>query len=192
MINARAETLAQKSSFRKSLKARRCLVLVDGFYEWCKVKGSRTKVPMRFVLKSREPFAFAGLWDTWEKPDGGELQSFTIITTEANELLGPVHDRMPVILRQEDDDMCLDLDLKDVGKLLPVLRPYPSEKMEAYQVSTLVNSPKNDTPECIVDLSSHGMDEVDDLSDKVSRIYIATLVVTLLYWVRSFSTTWID
>ncbi|MCI0526850.1 MAG: SOS response-associated peptidase, partial [Nitrospira sp.] len=151
MINARAETVAQKPSFKKSLKHKRCLVVADSFYEWRKVNGGRTKIPMRFVFKSREPFAFAGLWDTWQNPEGGELRSFTIITTGANAVLQPIHDRMPVILRQQDEDLWLDPDLKDVDKLVPLLIPYSSEEMEGYEVSTLVNSPKNDTPACILE-----------------------------------------
>jgi len=149
MINARAETLTQKTSFKKSFKERRCLVLADGFYEWRKTERKGVKIPIRFVLKSREPFAFAGLWDVWQKPDGDKLLSFTIITTEANDLLRSVHDRMPVILHEKDEDKWLDTDLKDVNKLVPLLTPYPSNMVEGYEVSTLVNSPKNDTPECI-------------------------------------------
>lgn len=147
MINARAETLAEKPSFRKPLERRRCLVLADGFYEWRKEAGS-ANIPIRFVLKSREPFAFAGLWDTWRAPDGKELVSFTIVTTEANELLRPVHDRMPVILRREDEERWLDPDLKDSARLLPLLRPYAAAEMEAYEVSMLVNSPRNDVLAC--------------------------------------------
>jgi putative SOS response-associated peptidase YedK len=156
MINARAETLTQKPSFKNSFKGRRCLVLADGFYEWRKTEKKSVKIPMRFVLKSREPFAFAGLWDAWQKPDGDILLSFTIITTEANDLMRSIHDRMPVILREKDEGMWLDPDLKDVKKLIPLLTPYPSDMMEGYEVSTLVNSPKNDTPECI---ESRGIDD---------------------------------
>ena len=98
MINARAETLAEKPSFRKSFERRRCLILADGFYEWRKIDGSKKKIPMRFALKNKEPFAFAGLWDVWKNPDGDNLQSFTIITTQANDFLRAVHDRMIQIL----------------------------------------------------------------------------------------------
>ena len=153
LINARAETLAEKPSFRQSLKRRRCLVLADGFYEWRKVPTGRTKIPMRFVLRSREPFAFAGLWDIWGKPDGSELQSFTIITTEANDLLRPVHNRMPVILPQEAEDEWLDPEVRQVGTLTPLLKPFPSGMMEAYEVSTRVNSPRNDAPDCIEEVT---------------------------------------
>nr|MBI3612630.1 SOS response-associated peptidase [Nitrospirota bacterium] len=140
MINARAETVAEKPSFKKNLERRRCLVPACGFYEWRKMDGAKNKIPMRFVLKSHEPFAFAGLWDAWKQPDGTELRSFTIITTTANDVLRPVHDRMPVILLQEDTD---------AQKMTPLLSQYPADAMESFEVSTLVNSPKNDRPECI-------------------------------------------
>ncbi len=149
MINARAETLPQKASFRKPFRERRCLILADGFYEWRKAEGKGKKIPIRFVLPSRKPFAFAGLWDIWKKPDGSLLHTFTIITTQANELLRPVHDRMPVILQPEDEDLWLDPNLKDVTRLTPLLTPYPANALEAYDVSTIVNSPKNDVPECV-------------------------------------------
>lgn len=148
MINARAETLAEKPSFKKPFERRRCLVLADGFYEWRKTPGV-TKVPMRFVLKSREPFAFAGLWDLWRASDGKEITSFTIVTTEANDLLRPVHDRMPVILRREDEERWLDSNQADPSRFLPLLRPYPAAEMEGYDVSTVVNSPRNDVPACV-------------------------------------------
>ncbi|MBI2069471.1 MAG: SOS response-associated peptidase [Elusimicrobia bacterium] len=150
MINARAETLTQKSTFKKSFERKRCLVLADGFYEWRKIDGIKRKIPMRIMLKNKEPFAFAGLWDVWKKPDGSELRSFTIITTEPNDFMRPIHNRMPVILRQKDEEMWLDPDLKDTSKLLPLLAPYSSKEMGAYEVSTIVNSPQNDDPQCIV------------------------------------------
>lgn len=149
LINARAETITQKPSFKEPLKTRRCLVLADGFYEWQKTEKKNVKIPMRFVLKNGEPFALAGLWDLWQKPDGDKLLSFTIITTNANDLVGRIHDRMPVILRKEDEDIWLDTNSKGIDKLVSLLKPYPSDMMEGYEVSTLVNSPKNDTPECI-------------------------------------------
>ncbi len=147
MINARAETLSEKPSFKRLIAKRRCLVLSDGFYEWRK-EGKR-KAPMRIRLKTGEPFGFAGLWDSWRKPDGSDLQTFTIITTEANELLKPIHDRMPVILLKEAEQQWLGFDVKDTSELLSLLKPYPSDLMEAYDVSLLVNSPRNDLPECI-------------------------------------------
>ena len=147
MINARAETVAEKPSFRNSFKRRRCLVPADGFYEWKKPTGGGRKIPMRIVLKDKEPFAFAGLWDTWVNPEGEEVESFTIITTQANELLRRIHDRMPVILAEEQEATWLDQDA-DAQELLSMLKPFPGE-MEAYPVSTLVNSPSNDDQRCI-------------------------------------------
>ena len=122
MINARAETVAERPSFRTALQRRRCLVLADGFYEW-KGKGSG-KRPMRIVMASGEPFAFAGLWDAWRDPKGEVLRSCTIITTSANELLSPIHDRMPVILPRELESLWLDHDIQDPAALDGILRPY--------------------------------------------------------------------
>ena len=141
MINARAETVAEKPSFRTALRQRRCLVLADGFYEWQRTEGRRR--PMRITLKSREPFAFAGLWGTWRNPKGDIITSCTVITTLANDLLSPVHDRMPVILPRDLESFWLDLHIQDLVTLSDVLTPYPSEAMEAYEVSSLVNSPSN-------------------------------------------------
>src|SRR3990170_2727696 len=148
MINAKSETLTEKPSFRKPFKEKHCLVLADGFYEWEKT-DKKNKVPYRFVLKNRQPFAFAGLWDVWKTPEGDTLLSFTIITTRANELMERIHDRMPVILHEKDEAKWLDPEFKDTEKLSSLLQPYPSEQMVAYKVSTIVNSPKNDTPSCI-------------------------------------------
>ncbi len=147
MINARAETLAEKPSFKRLIGKRRCVVLADGFYEWRKER--KRKVPMRIRLKSEDPFGFAGLWDSWRKPDGHELLSFTIITTDANESLRPIHDRMPVILAAESERMWLDPGITEAARLRPLLKPHPSDLMEAYEVSTLVNSPRNDLRACI-------------------------------------------
>ena len=151
MINARAETLAKKASFKQPLKRTRCLIPADGFYEWKKDPTGRTKTPMRIVLKSGELFVFAGLWDTWKDPEGKEIRSYTIITTNAIDVLKPIHDRMPVILKPEDEDAWLNPGM-DVMKLMDLLKPYLG-KMEAYPVSKLVNSPRNDTVECIQQLN---------------------------------------
>ena len=148
MINARAEMVAERPSFRTALQRRRCLVLADGFYEW-KGKGSG-KRPMRIVMASGEPFAFAGLWDAWRDPKGEVLRSCTIITTSANELLSPIHDRMPVILPRELESLWLDHDIRDYATLGGILTPYITDEMEAYEVSSLVNSPANDGPEMVV------------------------------------------
>ena len=146
MINARAETAAEKPAFRTALRRRRCLVLADGFYEWRKVEGSKAKRPMRIVLKTGEPFAFAGLWEEWRNPDGVLVPSCTIITTTPNDLLAPIHDRMPVILSRDAEPLWLDASIGDPGLLANVLRPYPADAMDAYEVSSLVNSAVNDTP----------------------------------------------
>ncbi len=148
MINAKAETVSEKPSFRKPFKEKRCLVLVDGFYEW-KKPDKKNKIPFRCVLKSRDPFAFAGLWDSWKDPNGDELLTFTIIATSANELMSTIHDRMPVILHEKDESKWLDPEFKDTNKLRSLLQPFPSSMMEAYEVSSIVNSPKNETPKCI-------------------------------------------
>ena len=153
MINARAETLLEKPSFKQLVGTRRCLVPADGFYEWR--REGKHKVPMWIHLKGREPFAFAGLWDYWRDPAGDkELYSFTIITTEANALLRRHHTRMPVIYDKEMGRQWLEESFGDQPMILAaVLRPWPSELMEAHDVSTLVNSPENDTPECIEPVS---------------------------------------
>src|SRR3989338_5192885 len=139
MINARQETLAEKPSFRGLLKSRRCLVLADGFYEW-KAIGKR-KQPHYIRLKSQDPFCFAGLWSEWMSPDGSEIQSCTIITTQPNELMQMIHNRMPVILPRKAREMWLDPLITRKEELLDLLKPYSAEEMEAFPVSTLVNSP---------------------------------------------------
>ncbi len=142
MINARAETLAEKPAFRAALKKRRCIIPADGFYEWQKL--GEGKQPLRIVLKSREPFGFAGLWEHWKSPEGEEVLSCTIITTAANELLKAVHERMPVILTRDAEAAWLDPKTQDPERLLPLLRQYPAEEMEFYKVSRDVNSPAID------------------------------------------------
>jgi putative SOS response-associated peptidase YedK len=148
MINARAETIAEKPAFKKALHERRCIIMSDGFYEWAK-KG-QAKQPMYIVNRDGTPFGFAGLWDRWQPPEGGEpVESCTIITTDANELVGAFHDRMPVILGPEDYDSWLDPAIREPERLLPLLKSYPAAKMEAYPVSPVVNSPANESPECV-------------------------------------------
>lgn len=148
MINARAETVAEKPSFRTALRRRRCLVLADGFYEWQRTNGG--KRPMRIAMASGEPFAFAGLWDTWRDEEGEAVTSCTIITTEANDLIRPIHERMPVILRPAMEDLWLTREVQDPGVLREALMPHDPGVMKAHEVSTLVNSPANDGPELIV------------------------------------------
>ena len=147
MINARAETVAEKPAFRDALRRRRCLVLADGFYEWQRTGAA--KRPMRIVMRTGEPFAFAGLWSVWRDPDGNRIPSCAIITTAANDLLRPIHDRMPVILPREMEEFWLDGSVEDPGVLNSALTPHIDDSLEAYEVSTLVNAAANDVPEVI-------------------------------------------
>lgn len=147
LINARSETAHEKASFKHALKRRRCLLLSDGFYEW-KREDDR-KVPMHIQVKKGEPFAMAGLWEKW-KSGGETFYTCTILTTSANELMENIHSRMPVILEKDMEDLWLDPELDDINVLRNCMRPFSSENMNAYEVSPLVNSPKNDEPECIV------------------------------------------
>ena len=148
MINARSESVAEKPAFRSSFKRKRCLVLADGFYEWRKVEGGK-KQPWYFRLQSGEPFAFAGLWASWNKGGGPPVESCTILTTDANPLVSTVHPRMPVILDPEEYDLWLDPSVEDRERLEAALDPLDVEKMIAYPVSTRVNSPANDEPSVI-------------------------------------------
>lgn len=146
MINARAETVAEKPSFRTAFKRQRCLIPADGFYEWKNTPDG--KEPMRIGLKSWEPFAFAGLWEVWRSPDNEVITSCAIVTTQANEFMEPIHNRMPVILPRGAESIWLDNEA-DAGILQELLMPQSAPDMEAYQVSKLVNSPRNDEPACI-------------------------------------------
>lgn len=150
LINARAETLAEKPSFRTALKRRRCLVVADGFYEW-KKEGAR-KIPMYIQMDDGRPFGFAGLWEVWQPPDGSLLKTCTIITTEPNALTETIHNRMPAILPPEAYDAWLRPGELPAEEVLPLLRPYDARRMKATPVSTRVNSPSVDSPECILPL----------------------------------------
>lgn len=148
MINARSETVADKPAFRTAFRRRRCLVLADGYYEW--VGKSKPKQPYYIRMADESPFAFAGLWERWQDPETETpLDSCTIITTESNELTKPIHHRMPVILPAQAHEQWLDTREQAPDRLLPLLRPFPSEPMRADMVSTLVNSPRNDSAACI-------------------------------------------
>jgi putative SOS response-associated peptidase YedK len=148
LINARAETVANAPAFRSAFKARRCLVPADGFYEWQK-RSKGSKQPFHFHFQDGRPFAFAGLWEHWHSPDGELVDSYTFLTTAANEVMKPVHDRMPVILDPADYDRWLDR--KRPGEALtPLLRPYEGKGLVAEPVSTFVNNPRHEGPECIV------------------------------------------
>lgn len=150
LINARAETVAEKPAFRAAFKRQRCLVVADGFYEWQQHEGK--KQPFYFRLQDGQPFGFAGLWEQWKSPEGEKIASCTILTTIANELLQPIHHRMPVILQQQDYDLWLNPQVQTPEPLQQLLHPYPSETMTAHAVSTIVNNPKHNSPECIMPL----------------------------------------
>jgi putative SOS response-associated peptidase YedK len=146
LANARSETAATKPSFRRAFRSRRCLVVADGFYEWQRTNGG--KQPYFVRLQSDRPFGLAGLWERWAKGEE-PVESCTILTTDANGLMKPIHQRMPVIIPREQYDLWLDPRCQDTKTLAKLLRPYPSQDMLAYRVSTLVNDPQNDGPRCI-------------------------------------------
>ncbi len=147
MINARAETVSEKPAFRGPFRNRRCLILADGFYEW--QQEGRRKQPFYIRLKDRRPFAFAGLWDRWEPPGGEAVESCTILTTEPNDVLRPIHERMPVIVDPQAYNLWLDPTVQSVEAIRPILQHYPADRMEAYPVSLLVNNPHHDAPACL-------------------------------------------
>jgi putative SOS response-associated peptidase YedK len=155
MINARAETVAEKPSFKRPLKSRRCLIAADGFYEWQKYEDG-SKQPYFIHLQKNEPFAFAGLWEHWEGKDelkGKVIESCTIIVTRANRLMQPIHDRMPVILPPKHYKEWLNPDIHDPKPLLPLLMPLDPELMEAWPVSSAVNNPRNEGEELLTRIS---------------------------------------
>jgi len=142
MINARSETVTEKPSFREAFQRRRCLIPSSGFYEW-KREGTR-KQPFYFKMKDEQPFAFAGLWEHWEGEGGEAIESCTILTTEANEVLAPVHDRMPVIVAPENYELWLDPTMNKTEPVTPLLRPYSAERMSSHPVGLSVNNPQYD------------------------------------------------
>jgi putative SOS response-associated peptidase YedK len=150
-INAKSETVAEKPAFRSAFKKRRCLVIATGFYEW--QKRGPVKQPMWIGLRGKQPFAFAGLWEHWQPAEGEPLETCTIITTEPNDLMVPIHNRMPVILAPTSYDQWLDPTFQQAEPLKALLRPYPSEELTAYPVSTLVNNPRHDAPQCLEPVS---------------------------------------
>ena len=147
LINARAETLTEKPSFRRALERRRCLVLADGFYEW-QIAGKQRQ-PQYVSLASGEPFAMAGLWERWRPPAGAPVYSCAIVTTSANPLLEPIHPRMPVILPPDLEAAWLDPEATDAGLLTSLLTPYPAGAMQCRRVSPFVNSAASEGPECL-------------------------------------------
>ncbi len=151
MINARAETVADKPSFRAAFRRRRCLVPADGFYEW--QRSGSSKQPYYIAMQDGAPFAFAGLWEYWEGADGSALESCTLLTTEPNELMVSIHSRMPVIIARQDYDDWMSSgsedETRDLSLLRHLLRPYPAREMKAYPVTKYVNSPRNEGVDCI-------------------------------------------
>ena len=147
LINARGETVAQKPSFRSALRHSRCLIIASGFYEW--QQQENRKQPFYIQQIDRLPFALAGLWSSWQSPDGKTISTCTIITTKANEIMIPIHKRMPVILESNNYDLWLDPTVQQPELLQPLFIPSESNKLEAYPVTTLVNNPRHDSPECL-------------------------------------------
>lgn len=151
MINAKSETAAEKPAFRHAFQRQRCLVPADSFFEW-KTLDARTKQPYLIRRRDRQPFAFAGIWDRWrsrERAQDSVIESFTILTTDPNDLVRDVHDRMPVIIHPDDYDRWLDPRIEDPAQLKPLLAPLPAEHMEMHPVSRRVNKPEHDDPSCI-------------------------------------------
>jgi putative SOS response-associated peptidase YedK len=148
LINAKSETLIEKPSFKSSYESKRCVIIANGFYEW--KKEEKQKTPMHIKMIDSSIFPIAGLWSTYTKTDGSKLHTATIITTEANTLVSTIHDRMPVILTEENKKIWLNPQIKDTSILQKLLKPYDASLMQSYPVSSLVNSATNDTPECIV------------------------------------------
>lgn len=150
MINARAETVADKPAFKRLLKTKRCIIPADGFYEW--KKDGTSKQPYRILMSDGSLFSFAGLYDTWEDPEGKKLNTCTIITTTPNSLMEDIHDRMPVILRPEDEADWLGRDNDDVESLLKLLKPYDAAKMRAYKVPSAVGNVRNNSKDLLEDI----------------------------------------
>jgi putative SOS response-associated peptidase YedK len=152
LINARAETLAEKPSFRNAYRRRRCLIIADGFYEWKQDPTKKNKIPVYIHLKNGSPFAFAGLWEIWNSPDGSEIRTCAIITTQPNSLMETIHNRMPVILAQGAYQRWLAPEEQKPDQLSDLLVPYPSNEMVAFPISKMVNNTQNDSPDLITPL----------------------------------------
>src|SRR3989442_2878162 len=153
-INAKSETVAELPTFRTAFRKRRCLIPTDAFYEWKQEGG--LKQPVYICMKDREPFAFAGLWEHWERSERESIDSCVLLTSEPNELLAPIHNRMPVILDPQDYDLWLDPDVQEVSRLKPLLRPYALEQMTYYPVNLRVNNPRNDDALCVDPMTRTG------------------------------------
>ena len=155
LVNARSETAAEKPAFRTALRRRRCLVAADGFYEWAPPASGRRGPKQPYLFRNRDGslLAIAGLWEHWEDPQDGRLETCTLLTTDANEQVRPVHDRMPVLLDPRDFARWLDPDLTDAARVLPLLVPAPPSRLEGFAVSLHVNDPRHDDPTCIQPLA---------------------------------------
>jgi len=147
LINARSETIAEKPSFRQAIKYRRCLIPASGFYEWRR-EGEK-KTPLYIRLNDGAPMVFAGIWESWKGPDGKTTDSCSILTTATNDLMEPIHDRMPVILRSSNWEQWLDRDMRDPEKLKPLYQPFPGKEIEMFLVSPMVNSVMNHSPDLV-------------------------------------------
>jgi putative SOS response-associated peptidase YedK len=147
LINARSETVAEKPTFRHAIKYRRCIVPTSGFYEWDHSGGK--KQPYYIQLADQSPMCLAGVWESWKAPDGSELETFAILTTSANKLVEPIHDRMPVILYPDTFNLWLSHNMHDPEQLQLLYQPFPAEEMHAFKVPDLVNNPRFDSPACI-------------------------------------------
>ena len=147
LINARCETVNEKPSFRQAFRQRRCIIPASGFYEWVRQDGK--KLPYYVRMTDGSPMPFAGIWETWRSAEGQVLESCAILTTAANATVAPIHDRMPVILHPDEFSLWLDRQVHDIEKLSPLFSPYPADRLISYPVSTRVNSPATDGPECV-------------------------------------------
>jgi putative SOS response-associated peptidase YedK len=161
MINAKAESIFEKPAFKDSAMTKRCVVLADSFYEW--KKDNNEKIPMRILMKNQKIFSIAGLWTTYKKEDGTKLHTVTLLTTTPNDIMKSIHDRMPVILNERDEKIWLDPNVKNEKIIKDLLKPYPSEMMMSYQVSSIVNNSRNETPDCIIEIE--GRNNKQDLFD---------------------------
>jgi len=151
MINARCETVTEKPAFRQAIKYRRCIIPVSGFYEW-ELAGEHRKQPWLIRMADHSPLWLAGLWDSWKMPGGGQLETFCILTTSANKLVRPLHERMPVILTPNTFTLWLSHNMHDPEQLQPFYQPFPADEMIAHKVPDLVNNPRYDSPACITQL----------------------------------------
>jgi len=152
LLNARAETVFEKRTFRQAVRTRRCLIPATGFYEWRQLDTEKS--PYYIGMADGSPMGFAGIWEHWKTPEGAILESCAILTTSANKLMEKIHDRMPVILHPAEYSLWLDREVSEPERLLPLCKPYPPGVMTTYPVSHLVNNPRNDTPDCILPLGA--------------------------------------